>query len=137
MKFAYKPVNSRQPMRIIYFSILLIMTSVLASGQTNAGNNTNEVGEVKEFKIINPEDEDANTKIFPVPVINNRFTITSDKEFTFVRLTNIIGQETTREKFSNPRKRAEISFSEVQKGIYLVIIQYEDKTRTVKKILID
>ncbi|MDZ7740058.1 MAG: T9SS type A sorting domain-containing protein [Bacteroidales bacterium] len=113
------------------------MTSGLASAQTNAGNNTTEEGEVKEIKIIKPEDKDANTKIFPVPVINNRFTITSDKEFIFVRLTNIIGQETTREKFSNPRKRAEISFSEVQKGIYLVIIQYEDKTRTVKKILID
>ncbi len=137
MKFAYKPINSRQLMRIIYFGILLIMTSVLASGQTNAGNNTTEAVEAKEINITDPEDEDANTKIFPVPVINNRFTISSDKEFIFVRLTNIIGQETTREKFSNPRKRAEISFPEVQKGIYLVIIQYEDRTRTVKKILID
>ena len=81
--------------------------------------------------------EDNNTKIFPVPVTNNRFTITSDKEFTFVRLTNIIGQETTREKFSYPRNRAEISFSNAQKGIYLVIIVFEDKTRIVKKILID
>lgn len=124
-------------MRLIYFCILLLMTSGLASGQTNAVNNSGEKGEGEEIIIANPEDEDANTKIFPVPVINNRFTITSDKQFTFVRLTNIIGQETTREKFSSPRKRAEISFPEVQKGIYLVIIQYEDKSRTVKKILID
>jgi len=72
-----------------------------------------------------------------VPVTNNRFTITSDKAFTFVRLTNIIGQETTREKYNYPRNRAEISFSNVQKGIYLVTIEFEDKTRTVKKILID
>lgn len=121
-------------MRIFFLCILLIMVSGLASGQNNAGNNT---AEEKDSIIIKPEDEDANTKIFPVPVVDNRFTITSDKEFTFVRLTNIIGQETKREKFRYPRKRAEISFPEVQKGIYLVTIQYEDRTRTVKKILID
>lgn len=124
-------------MRIFYLCILLIMTSGLASAQTNTGNNTGEEGQAKEIIITNAEDEDANTKIFPVPVVNNRFTITSDKEFTFVRLTNIIGQETKREKFRYPRKRAEIIFPEVQKGIYLVTIQYEDRTRTVKKILID
>ncbi|MFP4487898.1 MAG: T9SS type A sorting domain-containing protein [Bacteroidales bacterium] len=121
-------------MRILFLCILLIMVSGLASGQNNAGNN---VAEEKDTIITKPEDEDANTKIFPVPVVNNRFTITSDKEFIFVRLTNIIGQETKREKFRYPRKRAEISFPEVQKGIYLVTIQYEDRTRTVKKILID
>ena len=85
-------------------------------------------------KII---DEEVNTKIYPVPVVDNRFTISSDKSFVFVRLTNIIGQETTREKYNYPRNKVEISFSDVQQGIYLVIIEFEDKTRTVKKILID
>ncbi|MEE4215653.1 MAG: T9SS type A sorting domain-containing protein [Bacteroidales bacterium] len=113
--------------------VLLFLGSGLVAGQSEEKNAVS----VNSMVFENSPVEDNNTKIFPVPVTNNRFTITSDKEFTFVRLTNIIGQETTREKFSYPRKRAEISFSNAQKGIYLVIIEFEDKTRIVKKILID
>ncbi|MFO7851188.1 MAG: T9SS type A sorting domain-containing protein [Bacteroidota bacterium] len=104
-----------------------------ANGQAVEKNTSGETKSV----IENSFEEDNNTKIFPVPVTNNHFTITSDKAFTFIRLTNIIGQETKREKFNYPRKRAEINFPDVQKGIYLVTIQFEDNTRTVKKILID
>jgi hypothetical protein len=113
--------------------VLLFLGSGLVAGQSEEKNAVS----VNSMVFENSPVEDNNTKIFPVPVTNNRFTITSDKEFTFVRLTNIIGQETTREKFSYPRKRPEISFSNAQKGIYLVIIEFEDKTRIVKKILID
>jgi hypothetical protein len=112
---------------------------ILFLGSGPLAGQSEEKNAVSANSVIfeNPAEEDNNTKIFPVPVTNNRFTITSDKEFTFVRLTNIIGQETTREKFSYPRKRAEISFSNAQKGIYLVIIEFKDRTRIVKKILID
>lgn len=121
-------------MRLITLCILLVfLGSGFALGQSRENNATGE----KNMLIENSLEEATNTKIFPVPVTNNRFTITSDKAFTFVRLTNIIGQETTREKYNYPRNRAEISFSNVQKGIYLVTIEFEDKTRTVKKILID
>lgn len=121
-------------MRLITLCILLIFIgSGLAAGQSREKNFAGEKTMITENSL----EEDTNTKIFPVPVTNNRFTITSDKAFTFVRLTNIIGQETTREKYNYPRNRAEISFSNVQKGIYLVTIEFEDKTRTVKKILID
>jgi len=121
-------------MRIFTLLILcLFLGSGLASGQSEEKNSAGE----KSVIIENSFEEDTNTKIFPVPVTNNRFTITSDKGFTFVRLTNIIGQETTREKYNYPRNRTEITFSNAQKGIYLVTIEFEDKTRTVKKILID
>jgi len=116
---------------------LLIMILFLGSGHLAGQSEEKNAVSANSVVFENPAEEDNNTKIFPVPVTNNRFTITSDKEFTFVRLTNIIGQETTREKFSYPRKRAEISFSNAQKGIYLVIIEFKDRTRIVKKILID
>ncbi len=115
------------------FILFLFLGSGLALGQSEEKNAAGENSAI----IENSFEEDTNTKIFPVPVTNNRFTITSDKEFTFVRLTNIIGQETTRQKYNYPRNRAEITFSNAQKGIYLVTIEFEDKTRTVKKILID
>ena len=123
-------------MRVFFLFILtLLLSAGIASGQ--ASDQDSVRADNNASLIRDNQNENTNTKIFPVPVINNRFTITSDKAFVFVRLTNIIGQETTREKYGFPRNRAEISFSDVQKGIYLVTIEFEDKTRTVKKILID
>lgn len=121
-------------MRIIVVSILLILFCPLIG---NAQSGEKSIDPQKEIKLKENENEDTSLKIFPVPVTNSRFTITSDKAFEFVRMTNIIGQETTREKFSYPRNRAVISFSDARKGIYLVTIRYEDKTRVVKKILVD
>lgn len=120
-------------MKRYLLSILLFLPLILANGQIVDKSESAIEGNTE---LIKPAEE-INTKIFPVPVINNRFTITSDKSFTFVRLTNIIGQETTRVKYSTARNRADITFSQVQKGIYLVYIEYEDKTKTVKKIIID
>ena len=120
-------------MRRILILFLLFIPIILA----NAQDSKNEVIEQENNSQILEKEEDPNTKIFPVPVINNRFNITSDKAFTFIRLTNIIGQEITRIKYNTPRNRSEISFADAQKGIYLVLIEYEDKTKTVKKILID
>jgi len=83
------------------------------------------------------QEEQPNIKIFPVPVFEGRFTITSDKAFISVRMTNIIGQEITRERFYYPRNRAEIVFQGAEKGIYLVTIEFEDNSKVVKKILVD
>ncbi len=121
-------------MRIALLSILL---TLLSSSFIFSQNTEKAAGSENRILLQDQGEGDTNTKIFPVPVINNRFTITSDKAFVFVRLTNIIGQETTREKYNYPRRRTEISFTDVQKGIYLVTIEFEDKTRIVKKILID
>ena len=127
-------VKSGIEMRLLTLCILfLILGAGLVSAQTNEKSATGE----KSAIIENSLEEDTNTRIFPVPVTGNRFTITSDKAFVFVRLTNIIGQETVREKYNYPRNRTDISFSNAQKGIYLVTIEFEDKTRTVKKILVD
>ena len=134
MNFAYKSNKSGKEMRIFLFSILLLF---LCSGPASSQSSEKNINDLKSVSLENSFEENTNTKIFPVPVTNNRFTITSDKAFIFIRLTNIIGQETTREKYNYPRNRAEITFSDVQKGIYLVTIEFEDKTRTVKKILVD
>jgi len=134
MKFAYKHKKSGLYMRIL---TLLILFTFILSGPAAGQSNEKEAAGEAAISLENSFEEDSNTKIFPVPVTNNRFTITSDKAFIFVRLTNIIGQETTREKYNYPRNRAEITFSNARKGIYLVTIEYEDKTCSVKKILVD
>ena len=88
-------------------------------------------------KLTVEQANQAEIKIFPVPVIEGRFTVSSDIPFTLIRMTSIIGQEVKRERFYFPQKEAEITFNATEKGIYLVTIEFEDKTRIVKKILVE
>jgi len=116
---------------------LLILVFTLSTGLLDAqslkSTSTEAVGE----QYLVDEEKEAEIKIFPVPVLNNRFTISSDIPFRFVRMTNIIGQEITREKLVFPVKRKEIEFQGAEKGIYLITIELEDKRKIVRKILVD
>ncbi len=120
-------------MRFFPLVILLFAVTSYASGQLTSSDISSQGQE----KVISASDQITDLKIFPVPVLNGHLTITSGKSFISVRITNIIGQEVIREKYNYPQKRAELTFSNTEKGIYLVTIEFEDKTKTVRKILID
>ncbi len=114
---------------IIFFAI---STGVLSAQQLKAVNTEYGIEQAVLDKEKEPE-----IKIFPVPVLNSRFTITSDIPFKFVRISNIIGQEIAREKLVFPVKRKEIELQGNEKGIYLVTIELEDNRKIVRKILVD
>jgi hypothetical protein len=75
--------------------------------------------------------------IFPVPVRENRFTIKSDKEISFVKITNIIGQDIFRAQYNNPQTIIKINLDNPQRGMYLVTMIFSDNVRVVKKIMIE
>ncbi|MGE5406207.1 MAG: T9SS type A sorting domain-containing protein [Methanosarcina sp.] len=75
--------------------------------------------------------------IFPIPVRNNNFTIKADKDISFVKVTNIIGQDIYRIKYSSPQQSPRINLENPQRGMYLVTILFSDGTRIVKKIMIE
>ena len=79
----------------------------------------------------------ANVTIYPVPVKENNFTIKTDKEITFVRITNIIGQDIFRVKYNNPEQQIRIMLDNPKRGMYIVTINFNDGTRVVKKIMIE
>lgn len=75
--------------------------------------------------------------IYPVPVRENYFTIRADRDISYVRITNIIGQDIFKEKYSNPEQLIKIFLENPQRGMYLVSIIFSDGTRVVKKIMIE
>jgi hypothetical protein len=79
----------------------------------------------------------ANVSIYPVPVRENSFTIKSDKEITAIKITNIIGQDIFRVKYSTPQLLSKIVLDNPRRGIYLVVILFSDDTRVVKKVMIE
>ena len=119
----------------IFLLIVLVVAMPLSrlSGQKVDKNSISGV----DLMTLTEEKQDPKIKIFPVPVLNYRFTITSEIPFTFVRMTNIIGQEITRERHNYPIKRDVIEFSNAERGIYLVTIELVDKRKIVRKILVD
>jgi hypothetical protein len=75
--------------------------------------------------------------IYPVPVRENYFTIKTDKDVTYVRITNIIGQDIFKEKYNNPQQLIKIFLENPKRGMYLVSIIFSDGLRVVKKIMIE
>ncbi len=120
-------------MRIFLLAIFLVLSTGILSAQQVQGVTSGLNGE----QSVLVKEKEPEIKIFPVPVLNSRFTITSDIPFKFVRITNIIGQEIAREKLVFPVKRKEIELQGNEKGIYLVTIELEDNRKIVRKILVD
>jgi hypothetical protein len=80
---------------------------------------------------------DRNISIYPVPVRENYFTIQTDQEVSFVKITNIIGQDIYRAQYNNPQTYNKIILDNPRRGMYLVTILFSDGTRVVKKIMIE
>jgi hypothetical protein len=80
---------------------------------------------------------DINVSIYPVPVRENTFTIKSDKEISSIKVTNIIGQDIFRIKYSVPQFLSKIILENPRRGMYMVVIFFNDNTRIVKKVMIE
>lgn len=88
-------------------------------------------------KTSSSENQTLNVSIYPIPVRENRFTIKSDKGISFVKVTNILGQDIFRSRLSNGETTTNIILENPNRGIYLVTIISDDNIRVVKKIMIE
>ena len=75
--------------------------------------------------------------IYPVPVRENNFTIKSDRNISFIKITNIIGQDIFRDQFSDPQQLTRIFLNNPKRGMYLVTIIFTDGSKVVKKIMVE
>ncbi len=79
----------------------------------------------------------ANVTIYPVPVRDNSFTIKSEKYISYVKITNIIGQDIFRIQYNDPTQLIKISLENPKRGMYLVTIIFSDGLSIVKKIMVE
>ena len=120
-------------MRKILLVLLLFIFTVSLRAQKDS---INYIGALPQ-QDINRTATTANVTIYPVPVRENSFTIRTDKEISFVRITNIIGQDIYRVKYSDPEQMIRILLDNPKRGMYLVTVNFSDGTRVVKKIMIE
>ncbi len=116
----------------LLFILLIILTSTL-----QAQKDTITVIGTLPQKDISRDVANINVSIYPVPVRENSFTIKTDKDVSFVKITNIIGQDVFRVQYSNPQQLIRILLENTKRGMYLVTIIFSDGTRVVKKIMVE
>jgi hypothetical protein len=118
--------------KILQLLLLLVITVNLQAQK----DSINYIGGLPQQDFARPATS-ANITIYPVPVRENNFTIKTDKDISFVRITNIIGQDIFRVKYNNPDQQLRIMLDNPKRGMYIVTINFNDGTRVVKKIMIE
>jgi hypothetical protein len=113
--------------------IFLLVFTLSLHGQKDSVN----IAGVLAQKNFTTETNNLNISIYPVPVRDNSFTIKTEKDISFVKITNIIGQDIFRFKYSDPQQLVKILLNNPKRGMYLVTIIFSDGIRVVKKIMIE
>jgi hypothetical protein len=115
---------------LLFFFIIFNLT---LQGQKDSVNISRTLAQ----KNIQNEALPLNISIYPVPVKDNSFTIKTDKDISFVKITNIIGQDVFRFQYSDPQQLIKIFLDNPKRGMYLVTIIFSDGLRVVKKIMVE
>jgi len=118
--------------RSLLLIFLLIFTLTL-----NAQKDTINVTRAFTQQGISGESNNINITIYPVPVKDNSFTIKTDRDISFVKITNIIGQDVFRFQYNDPQQVIKIFLDNPKRGMYLVTILFSDGIRVVKKIMVE
>jgi hypothetical protein len=125
--------NKMQYMRRILPIIFLLTFTLTLSGQKDTINFTGALAQ----KESSTSAVSVAISIYPVPVRDNSFTIKSDKDISFVKITNIIGQDISRLQYNVPQQLIKVFLENPKRGMYLVTIIFSDGIRVVKKIMVE
>lgn len=126
-------INKQQFMKRSLPLIFLLVFTITLYGQKDSINISGALAQ----KDFSREASNIIVSIYPVPVRDNSFTIKTDKDISFVKITNVIGQDIFRIKYSDPQQLIRIFLESPKRGMYLVTIIFSDGIRVVKKIMVE
>jgi len=115
----------------LLFVFLIISTLCLYSQK-----DTTDINQSVIDRGFTRENVNINVIIYPVPVKEKNFTLKTDKDIAFVKITNIIGQDIFKSRYSN-QQSIRIFLDNPKRGMYIVTILFADGTRVVKKIMVE
>lgn len=103
----------------IWFVVLLL------SGLIASGSNC---------MLFANDQKPINFEVFPNPVVEDNFKLTSEIEITEVNILNILGQQVLTDKFSG-ETNIYIHFKTRDKGLYIIQVKTIDGRVTTKRVL--
>jgi hypothetical protein len=113
--------------------IFLLIFTLALHGQKDTINTNRVLAQQDYLKQANS----VNVSIYPIPVRDNSFTIKTDRDISYVKVTNIIGQDVYRLQYNDPQQLIKIFLESPKRGMYLVTIIFSDGLRVVKKIMVE
>jgi len=113
--------------------IFFLITSIILQAQ----KDTSDVIGTLRQKNISSETANINISIYPVPVRGNSFTVKTDRDISYLRITNIIGQDIFRIRYNSSEQMVKVELKNPNRGMYLVTIIFSDGSQVVKKIMIE
>lgn len=117
-------------------SLLLIFTFICTLS-LQAQKDSSNIAVALSQKDYMKETSSIAVSIYPVPVRDNTFTIKTEKDISFIKITNIIGQDIFRSRYNDPQQLIKVSLESPRRGMYLVTIIFTDGIRVVKKIMVE
>lgn len=126
-------IFEKATMKKSLLSLIIFLFALTIQAQKDT---VNVIGTIPQ-KAIAREGHGINVTIFPVPVRENNFTIKADKEMSYVKVTNIIGQDILRMQYNSPQQYIKIFLDNPKRGMYLVAIIFRDGTKVVRKIMVE
>ena len=113
--------------------IFLLIFTLALHGQKDTINTNRVLAQQDYLKQAGS----VNVSIYPIPVRDNSFTIKTDRDISYVKVTNIIGQDVYRLQYNDPQQLIKIFLESPKRGMYLVTIIFSDGLRVVKKIMVE
>ena len=108
-----------------------ITGSVYVAGMPLPGTDLNSPA---AFYFTDQPDESV--EIFPNPVTEGRFTVSTDKNIQVVQVMNITGKIVYNQEYQPNTTTVVVEMKDVENGVYLVRIGFTDKTVHTQKIMV-
>jgi len=117
--------------------LLLFIIILFSALSLNAQRDTSSFAGTTNQRDLYKDPLKIKINIYPVPVRDNNFTIKTDRDITFVKVTNIIGQDIYKKQYNNPLQTVDVMLENPKRGMYLVTLTFSDGLRVVKKIMVE
>ncbi|PKP11823.1 MAG: hypothetical protein CVU09_03020 [Bacteroidetes bacterium HGW-Bacteroidetes-4] len=105
---------------------------------TDGFSQTNEVlvRVLVDIEIgVKEKQSESTISVWPNPVNDNNINITANKRIATVKLTNLLGQEVFSAKLIGSNTYA-ANISETAKGVYVIVVEMEDNSVAVQKVIL-
>jgi hypothetical protein len=75
-------------------------------------------------------------ELYPNPITEGRLTITASDDISSVQILNITGKVVFNQEFDSNTNRVDLELDKLEKGIYLVRINFPGKLSRTEKVMI-
>ena len=92
-----------------------------------------------EFSSLHMADQDQPVReieLYPNPITEGRLTITASDNISSVQILNITGKVVFSQEYDSNTNRVDLELDKLEKGIYLVRINFPGKISRTEKVMI-